>query len=128
MKARLPQGYGKQSQQQLMQQVQQMQENMRLKQEELENTEYSVTSGGGMVELKMTGKHQVTGLKINPDVVEKDDVEMLEDLIAAAVNEAVRGGRSIGKGNGCADGRTEYTGAGSVTGRTQKERESHYGI
>jgi hypothetical protein len=54
MKARLPQGYGKQSQQQLMQQVQQMQENMRLKQEELENTEYSVTSGGGMVELKMT--------------------------------------------------------------------------
>ena len=86
MKARLPQGYGKQSQQQLMQQVQQMQENMRLKQEELENTEYSVT----MVELKMTGKHQVTGLKINPDVVEKDDVEMLEDLIAAAVNEAVR--------------------------------------
>ena len=73
-----------------MQQVQQMQENMRLKQEELENTEYSVTSGGGMVELKMTGKHQVTGLKINPDVVEKDDVEMLEDLIAAAVNEAVR--------------------------------------
>ena len=67
MKARLPQGYGKQSQQQLMQQVQQMQENMRLKQEELENTEYSVTSGGGMVELKMTGKHQ-----------------------AAAVNEAVR--------------------------------------
>ena len=84
MKARLPQGYGKQSQQQLMQQVQQMQENMRLKQEELENTEYSVTSGGGMVELKMTGKHQVTGLKINPDVVEKDD------LIAAAVNEAVR--------------------------------------
>ena len=62
---------------------------MRLKQEELENTEYSVTSGGGMVELKMTGKHQVTGLKINPDVVEKDDVEMLEDLIAAAVNSAV---------------------------------------
>ena len=87
MKARLPQGYGKQSQQQLMQQVQQMQENMRLKQEELENTEYSVTSGGGMVELKMTGKHQVTGLKINPDVVEKDDVEMLEDLIMAAIND-----------------------------------------
>ena len=73
-----------------MQQVQQMQENMRLKQEELENTEYSVTSGGGMVELKMTGKHQVTGLKINPDVVEKDDVEMLEDLITAAFNDAVR--------------------------------------
>ncbi len=90
MKARLPQGYGKQSQQQLMQQVQKMQETMQKKQEELESTEYSVTSGGGMVELKMTGKHEVTSIKINPDVVEKDDVEMLEDLIAAAVNEAVR--------------------------------------
>ena len=67
-----------------------MQENMRKKQEELENTEYSVTSGGGMVELSMSGKHQVTKLTIHPDVVEKDDVEMLEDLIAAAVNEAVR--------------------------------------
>ena len=73
-----------------MQQVQQMQENMRKKQEELENTEYSVTSGGGMVEVKMTGRHQITKLTIQPDVVEKDDVEMLEDLIAAAVNEAVR--------------------------------------
>lgn len=90
MKARLPQGYGKQSQQQLMQQVQQMQENMRKKQEELENTEYSVTSGGGMVELTMTGSHQVTKLKIQPDIVDKDDVEMLEDMVAAAVNEAVR--------------------------------------
>lgn len=90
MKARLPQGYGKQSQQQLMQQVQKMQETMQKKQDELESTEYSVTSGGGMVELKMTGKHEVTSIKINPDVVEKDDVEMLEDLIAAAVNEAVR--------------------------------------
>lgn len=90
MKARLPQGYGKQSQQQLMQQVQQIQENMRNKQEELESREYSVTSGGGMVELTMTGKHQVTKLKIHPDVVDKDDVELMEDMIAAAVNEAVR--------------------------------------
>lgn len=90
MKARLPQGYGKQSQQQLMQQVQQMQENMRKKQEELENTEYSVTSGGGMVEVKMTGKHQITKLTVKPDIVDPEDIEMLEDLIAAAVNEAVR--------------------------------------
>ncbi len=90
MKARLPQGYGKQSQQQLMQQVQQMQEKMRQKQEELENSEYSVTSGGGMVQLTMTGRHQVTAIKINPDVVDPEDVEMLEDMIAAAVNEAVR--------------------------------------
>ena len=55
MKARLPQGYGKQSVNQLMQQAQQMQENMKKKQEELEATEYQVTAGGGMVELTMTG-------------------------------------------------------------------------
>ena len=67
-----------------------MQENMKLKQEELEATEYSVTSGGGMVELTMTGKHQVTKIKLNPDIVQPDDIEMLEDLVAAAVNEAVR--------------------------------------
>ena len=88
MKARLPQGYGKQNMNQLMQQAQQMQENMKLKQEELEATEYSVTSGGGMVELTMTGKHQVTKIKLNPDIVQPDDIEMLEDLIAAAVNSA----------------------------------------
>ncbi len=90
MKARLPQGYGKQNMNQLMQQAQQMQDNMKAKQEELEATEYSVTSGGGMVELTMTGKHQVTKIKLNPDIVQPDDIEMLEDLVAAAVNEAVR--------------------------------------
>ncbi len=90
MKARLPQGYGKQSVNQLMQQAQQMQENMKKKQEELEATEYQVTAGGGMVELTMTGKHEVTRVKLNPDIVQPDDIEMLEDLVAAAVNEAVR--------------------------------------
>lgn len=90
MKARLPQGYGKQNMNQLMQQAQQMQENMKKKQEELEATEYPVTAGGGMVEITMTGKHQVTRVKLNPDIVQPDDIEMLEDLIAAAVNEAVR--------------------------------------
>ncbi|MEG0911516.1 MAG: YbaB/EbfC family nucleoid-associated protein [Ruthenibacterium sp.] len=90
MKARLPQGYGKQDMGQLMQQAQKMQDTMKQKQAELEETSYSVTSGGGMVEITMTGKHQVTALKINPDVVQADDVEMLEDLITAAVNEAVR--------------------------------------
>lgn len=90
MKARLPQGYGKQNMNQLMQQAQQVQENMKAKQAELEETEYSVTSGGGMVEITMKGNHQVTKLKINPDVVQPDDIEMLEDLVAAAVNEAVR--------------------------------------
>lgn len=90
MKARLPQGYGKQNMNQLMQQAQMMQENMKNKQVELEETEYKVTAGGGMIEMTMNGKHQVVSMKINPEVVQADEVEMLEDLVAAAVNEAVR--------------------------------------
>ena len=71
MKARLPQGYGKQNVNQLMQQAQKLQEDMKAKQEEMEAASHTVTAGGGMVEITMTG-------------------EMLEDLLAAAVNEAVR--------------------------------------
>ena len=90
MKARLPAGYGKQKLNQLMQQAQKVQEIMKEKQAELEATNYDVTSGGGMVQLTMNGKHEVVSIKINPDVVQPDDIEMLEDLVAAAVNEAVR--------------------------------------
>lgn len=90
MKARLPQGYGKQDMNQLMQQAQKMQENMQQKQAELEDTVYNIKAGGGMVEITMTGKHQITALKLNPEIVTPDDIEMLEDLVAAAVNEAVR--------------------------------------
>ena len=90
MKARLPAGYGKQNINQLMQQAQKMQETMKEKQAELEATNYDVTSGGGMVKLTMNGKHEVVSIKIDPDVVQPDDIEMLEDLVAAAVNEAVR--------------------------------------
>lgn len=90
MKARLPQGYGKQSMNQLMAQAQKMQEDVKAKQAELEETLYDVTSGGGMISLTMSGKHQVTKLKIDPAAIDPEDTEMLEDLIAAAVNEAVR--------------------------------------
>lgn len=95
MKARLPQGYGKQSMNQLMAQAQKMQEDVKAKQAELEETLYDVTSGGGMIALTMSGKHQVTKLKIDPAAIDPaaidpEDTEMLEDLIAAAVNEAVR--------------------------------------
>ena len=90
MKARLPAGYGKQNINQLMQQAQKVQEIMKEKQAELEATNYDVTSGGGMVQLTMNGKHEVVSIKINPDVVQPDDIEMLQDLVAAAVNEAVR--------------------------------------
>ena len=74
--------------QQMMKQAQKMQEQMREAQEELENTEIEVTSGGGMVTVTMTGKKQVTSVKIAPEAVDPDDVEMLEDLIIAALNEA----------------------------------------
>lgn len=90
MKARLPQGYGKQNINQLMQQAQQMQENMKVKQAELEESVYTVSAGNGMVEITMTGAHQITGLKLKPEIVDPEDIEMLEDMLAAAVNEAVR--------------------------------------
>ena len=67
-----------------------MQEDMQKAQEELAEKSYTVTAGGGMIELTMLGSHEVTGVKINPDAVAPDDVEMLEDLVAAAVNEAIR--------------------------------------
>lgn len=66
-----------------------MQEDMQKAQEELEAKEYTASVGGGAVEITMTGKKSVTSVKISPDVVDPDDVEMLEDLIAAAVNEVV---------------------------------------
>lgn len=90
MKARLPQGYGKPDVNALMRQAQKMQESVQEKQAELEAAEYQGSAGGGLVELTMTGKHQVTALHIKPEAVDLDDLEMLEDLVAAAVNDAVR--------------------------------------
>lgn len=90
MKARLPKGYGKQNINDMMKQAQMMQEVMQERTAELEATEYKVTSGGGMVEVAMTGDYQVVSVKINPDVVQPDDIEMLEDMVAAGFNEAVR--------------------------------------
>ena len=92
MKARLPDSYQKGSTnvQSMMKQAQKMQEDMANIQTELEQTEYSVSVGGGAVELTMTGKHEVTKIHIKPEVVDPEDTEMLEDLIMSAVNEAVR--------------------------------------
>ncbi len=92
MKARLPQGYGggPGNMQSMLKQAQKMQEDMAVAQAELEATEYSAASGGGMVEATVNGKHEVLSVKINPDVVDPEDVEMLEDLVLAAVNEAIR--------------------------------------
>lgn len=88
MKARLPKGYGRPDPNAMMRQVQKMQEDIRAKQEELEAKEYTGTAGGEMVTVTMNGKHEITSVKIKPEAVDPDDIEMLEDLIAAAVNSA----------------------------------------
>ena len=76
--------------QQIMKQAQKMQEDIEAKKVELEQKEYVVTSGGGMVEITMTGSHEVKAIGINPEVVDPEDVEMLEDMLVAALNEVTR--------------------------------------
>lgn len=92
MKARLPQGYGGggQNLQALAKQAQKMQEDMQNATEELNNKEYTATAGGGMVKATVTGEFKFKDIEINKDVVDPDDVEMLSDLVIAAVNEALR--------------------------------------
>ena len=89
MKARLPKGCGRPDPNAMMRQVQKMQDEIRAKQEELEAKEYTGTASGEMVTVTMTGKHEITAVHIKPEAVDPDDLEMLEDLIAAAVNSAV---------------------------------------
>ena len=79
---------GKKGMKDLMKQAQKMQQDLAKAQEELANKIVEGSSGGGMVTVKMNGKNQVLSLKIDPEVVDPDDIEMLEDLIIAAINEA----------------------------------------
>ena len=78
--------------QQLMRQAQKMQQQIQDAQEKLDEAEYEAASGGGMVSVKISGKREVTSITIDPQVVDPDDIEMLQDLILAAVNEALRKG------------------------------------
>ena len=78
--------------QQLMRQAQKMQQQMAEAQEKLDAAEYEAASGGGMVQVKVSGTREVTSIVIDPQVVDPDDIEMLQDLIMAAVNEALRKG------------------------------------
>jgi DNA-binding YbaB/EbfC family protein len=91
MKARLPKGMGggPQNMNQIIRQAQKMQDDMKALQEELDSTEYEGMSGSGVVKAVVNGKHDVISVKIDPAVVDPDDIEMLEDLVAAAVNDAV---------------------------------------
>ena len=74
----------------MMKQAQKMQQEMLRMQEEMESKTWSATAGGGMVTASVNGKHEVVDLKINPEAVDEDDVEMLQDMIIAAVHEAMR--------------------------------------
>jgi DNA-binding YbaB/EbfC family protein len=76
--------------QQLMRQAQKMQQQMQEAQEQLDAAEYEASSGGGMVSVKVSGKRELTSITIDPQVVDPDDIEMLQDLIMTAVNEALR--------------------------------------
>lgn len=87
MKARIP---GAQNQGNMMKKIQQMQEDMTRIQEEIEATEYTSSVGGGAVEVTVNGSHEVLSIKMQPDVVEPEDIEMLEDLLISALNESIK--------------------------------------
>ena len=87
MKARIP---GAQNQGNMMKRIQQMQEDMQNAQAEVENSEFTATAGGGAVEVTVSGSHEVRSIKMQPDIVDPDDIEMLQDLVLSAVNEALR--------------------------------------
>ena len=75
---------------QMMKQAQQMQQKMARVQQELEQRELEASAGGGMVTARVNGKQQVLALTIDPSVVDSQDVEMLQDLVLVAINEAIR--------------------------------------
>jgi DNA-binding YbaB/EbfC family protein len=74
----------------LMKQAQKMQKQMEENQKELEEKEFTATAGGGAVEVTISGKKEITKVKLSEEVVDPEDIEMLEDLIMAATNEALR--------------------------------------
>lgn len=74
----------------LVKQAQKMQKQMEKMQQELEEKTIETTAGGGAIKVIITGKKEIKEIKINPEVVDPDDVEMLEDLVLTAVNEAIR--------------------------------------
>lgn len=82
-------GFGGGNFNQLMRQAQKMQEDMARAKQELEETEFSSSVGGGMVEVKMMGNRTLKAISIKPEVVDPDDVEMLEDLVISAVNDVL---------------------------------------
>ena len=83
----------------MIKQAQKMQQDMLKMQEELENKTYEASVGGGVVKAVVNGKHEVLSLTISPDAVDPDDVEMLQDMVVGAVNEAMRKAESEASAN-----------------------------
>lgn len=104
MKARIPnQNTG--SKNDMMKKIQKMQEDMANIRSEVENSEFAASAGGGAVEVKVSGRHEVLSIDIKPEVVDPEDIEMLEDLLIASLNEAIKKAddtmeREMGKATG----------------------------
>ena len=90
MKVRLPKSNGMGNIKDVAAKVQGMQAKMEKANEELENREYNFTSGGGAVKVKVKGSLEFISLEINPDIVSKDDIDMLQETLIAAINGAIK--------------------------------------
>ena len=92
MKANIPKGMGggPQNMNAMLRQAQKMQEDMATLQEDLDAREYDISAGGGAVEVKINGKKEILNINIKPEIVDPDDIEMLSDILVAAVNEAIK--------------------------------------
>ncbi len=91
MKANIPKGVGgPQNMQAMLKQAQKMQEDMENLQAELDEREYDISAGGGVVSVKINGRKEILSIDIKPEIVDPDDVETLSDILVAAVNEAIK--------------------------------------
>ena len=92
MRANVPKGMGggPQNMQAMLRQEQKMQEDMAIKQEELDAREYEIKAGGGVVTVKINGKKEILSIDIAPELVDPDDIETLSDILVAGVNEAIK--------------------------------------
>ena len=92
MKARIPQGMGggPQNMNAMLRQAQKVQEDMNNLQGELESREYEISAGGGVVKITINGKKEVSAINISPEIIDPDDIETLQDILIAGVNEAIK--------------------------------------
>ena len=92
MRANIPKGMGggPQNMNAMIKQAQKMQEDMEALQAELDEREYDISAGGGVVAVKINGKKEVLSIDIKPEIVDPDDIETLSDILVAAINEAIK--------------------------------------